>query len=100
MDSGYSVLMFCFSGAILLYAGLIARTKDTRLIARSWAARMDDKPAYARRFARVLAWTAIAPLLSGLVALCGDAAWVMPAALIVLVFSLILALFLALRKKG
>lgn len=68
MEYAYSILMFCFSGAILLYAGLIAPGND-ELIGRSWAAKMKDKKAYARQFAKLLALISLAPLLSGVVAL-------------------------------
>ena len=60
------ILMFIFSGAILLYALLLAWTKDVGLIRRSYAAKMKNKRTYAVQFAKVLALTAIAPALTGL----------------------------------
>ena len=71
MEYAYSILMFCFSGAILIYAGLIA-PGNVELIRNYWAVKMKDRKAYARQFAKLLALTALAPLLSGIVALiCG-----------------------------
>ncbi len=64
-----AILMFIFSGAILLYALLLAWTKDVSLIRRSYAAKMKDKKAYAVQFAKVLAVTSIAPFLTGIVGL-------------------------------
>ena len=61
-----SILMFIFSGAILLYALLLAWTKDIGLISRSYAAKIKNKKLYAVQFAKILAITAIAPALTGL----------------------------------
>ena len=58
--------MFCFSGALLLYAAVMALTRDDRMIARHYAAKMKDKKAYAAAFARKLAILALAPLAGGL----------------------------------
>ena len=60
------ILMFIFSGAILLYALLLAWTKDVGLIRRSYAAKMKDRKKYAVQFAKVLALTSIAPALTGM----------------------------------
>ena len=62
----FSILMFCFSGAILLYAGLLALTKDYQLIPRNHATDPKDKRAYAAAFARVMAVVALAPLSGGI----------------------------------
>ena len=61
-----SILMFIFGGAILLYAVLLAWTKDTGLIMRGYAAKMKNKKAYAVKFAKILALTSISPFLTGL----------------------------------
>ena len=61
------ILMFIFSGAILLYALLLAWTKDIGLIRRSYAVKIKNRKKYAVQFAKVLALTAIAPALTGLV---------------------------------
>ena len=65
----YSILMFCFSGALLLYAGLLAFTGDCDMIPKKHAAKPKDPRAYARAFARMLAVVALAPMSSGFLAL-------------------------------
>ena len=72
MEYGFPILMFCFAGALLLYAGLIAMG-NTGLILRYQFARVKDRRKYARQFGKILALVALAPLLSGVVALLGDA---------------------------
>ena len=71
MEYGFSVLMFCFAGAILLYAGLMGVTGDINLLGfrHRYAAKMKDKKAYAVMVAKILALTAAAPLVGGLVGL-------------------------------
>ena len=64
--SPFSILMFCFSGAILLYAGLLAVTKDYNLIPRNYTTNPKDKRAYTLALAKVLAVTALAPLSGGI----------------------------------
>ena len=91
MEYAYSILMFCFSGLLLLYAAALGATGDASMIVRSYAAKMRDPKAYARKFAGAVALAALAPLLSGLVAL---PHWYV-AAVIVLIVGLGLALFLA-----
>lgn len=65
MRYGFSVLMFCFAGMILIYA-LMVWHGGFNMIFRHWAVKVNDKKAYARRFAKILAIVAIAPALSGL----------------------------------
>ena len=66
----FSILMFCFSGALFAYAALIAVTKDERLIARNQASKANrkDGKAYAALFAKVLALVAVAPAHAGIAA--------------------------------
>ena len=71
MEYGFSILMFCFSGVLLIYAGLVA-LGNTGLILRYRAAKVRDKKKYARQFGRILALVACAPALSGAVAMLGD----------------------------
>ena len=61
----FSILMFCFSAALLLYAGLLALTRDIELIPRTGAAKIDDRRAYAAAFAKVIAVVALAPMSGG-----------------------------------
>ena len=63
-----SILMFCFSGALLLYAGLLALTKDYTMIPRNYAVKPKDPKAYAVAFAKMMALVALAPLGSGIYA--------------------------------
>jgi len=66
MEYGFSILMFIFSGAILLYALLLAWTKDVNLIRRHYAAKIKDEKKYAVQFAKLLAVVAAAPALAGI----------------------------------
>ncbi len=92
MDTGFSVLMFCFSGALLLYAALLAVTKDYMLL--PLRARISVKPknsrAYAFQLSKGVAVAAIAPALGGLAGL-----WNVTAGLAVTAVSLIICLWLA-----
>lgn len=65
----FSILMFCFSGALFLYAVLLYTTKDFKLIPRNYAAKTGDKKAYARKVAEIVALVAVAPAHCGYVAL-------------------------------
>ena len=57
----FSILMLCFSGALFLYAGLLALTKDYKLIPCSYATKVKDKCAYTVNMAKAVALTAIPP---------------------------------------
>ena len=85
-----AILMFCFSGALLLYAALLALTKDYKLIPRHHAVRMKNGRAYARKMAGVIALTAIAPLYSGIAAMLFNEA----VAMVVLVVEFVLTIWL------
>ena len=91
MEHGFSILMGIFAGAILLYAGLMALTKDYRLV--PYRARQSVKPKNEKRYmtqlAKAVALAALSPALSALAGL-----WNMAAALIVLIGSMILFLWL------
>ena len=58
----FCILMLIFSGAVLLYAGLLFLTKDYNLIPRGYATAPKDKKAYTMAFARMMAVVAMAPL--------------------------------------
>lgn len=73
MEKAYSIVMFIFSGALFVYAGLIAMG-NPQLIRRLYAAKVNDKKAYCRQFAKIMALAAVAPALSGLVGLFTDVA--------------------------
>ena len=69
MEHAYSILMYLFAGALLLYAGLLAVSNDAKLIPRNSAVKMTDQKRYATQFAKVIALTALAPALSGIAGL-------------------------------
>lgn len=91
MEYGYSILMGIFAGALLLYAGLMALTKDYKML--PYRARQSVKPknpkAYMTQLAKVVALVALAPALSAIVGL-----WSMLAALIVLIAGFVVSLWL------
>lgn len=91
MEYGYSILMGIFAGLILIYAGLMALIKDYRMLplrARVSVQPKDEKR-YMKQLAKVVALVALAPALSALTGL-----WNMIAALIVLVVSAIVFIWL------
>ena len=74
-----AILMLIFAGAILLYALLIALTKDTGLIRKMYAVKVEDKKLYAVKFAKILAVVSIAPALSGIAGLLSESVFLMGA---------------------
>ena len=91
---GYAILMLIFAGCLFLYAGVLAKTKDIKLIPRSNAVKIKDKARHAENVAKVTALAALAPLASALVARITDAA---AQSLIVLFIGLIFLLWLGVR---
>ena len=71
MEHGYSIIMAVFAGAILLYAGLMALTKNYNIL--PVRARQSVKPnnpkEYMAKFAKVTALVSLSPALSALAAL-------------------------------
>ena len=92
MEHAFSILMLIFAGAIFIYAGLTALTKELIMPQRyKQSAKMPDKKKYAVQFAKIMALVACAPLLSGAVGLfTGDAV-----AAIILCVTLIAAIWAA-----
>lgn len=86
MEYAYSILMGIFAGALLLYAGLMALTKDYKMLPyRSQQAVKPKNPRlYMTQLAKVVALVALAPALSALAGL-----WSLLAALIVLIAGLV-----------
>ena len=72
MDNGFPILMLIFSGALYLYALLLALTKDVQLIPRQSSARIPNPKAYALRFAGIMALVAFVPLAAGVAGLIYD----------------------------
>lgn len=91
MEYGFAVLMFIFAGALLIYAGLAALTKDYRILPVK--ARVSVKPkdpkTYTLQFSKVIALAAAAPALGGLFGLLHPVAGV-----IVLIAGLAAAIWL------
>ena len=71
MDHALSILLFIFSGALLLYAALMAITKNYKILpVRSQiSVEPKDPKAYTVQFSKVIALVAAAPALGGLIAL-------------------------------
>ena len=71
MEYGYSILMGIFAGLILIYAGLMALTKDYKML--PFRARVSvqpkDEKRYMKQLAKVVALVALAPALSALTGL-------------------------------
>ena len=89
MENGFPILMLLFSGALYLYALLLALTKDAGMIPRQDKARLPDPKAYARRFAGIMALVAFVPLAAGVAGLIyGD-----KRTLIVLIAGLVFSLW-------
>ena len=69
MEYGYSILMGIFAGLILIYAGLMALTKDYKML--PFRARVSvqpkDEKRYMKQLAKVVALVALAPALSVLI---------------------------------
>lgn len=91
MEYGFSILMFIFSGILLLYAGLMALTKnyDMLPVRARVSVEPKDKRAYAVQLAKVIALVAAAPALGGLVGL-----WNILAGVIVLIGSSVFLIWL------
>ena len=64
MRFAFSIIMFVFSGALLLYAGLVS--VDPSAMVRSYSVKTRDKKAYAKYLGKVIAVIALAPLLCGI----------------------------------
>lgn len=94
MEYGYSVLMGIFVAALLLYAGLMALTKDYNLL--PFRARTSVKPKDPKRYmtelSKVVALVSLSPALSALAGL-----WSMLAAMIVLIAGFVLFLWIGTR---
>jgi uncharacterized membrane protein YphA (DoxX/SURF4 family) len=91
MEHGYSILMAVFAGAILLYAGLMALTKDYNILpvrARQSVKPKDPKK-YMTQLSKVVALVSLSPALSALAAL-----WNMVAGVAVIIGSMVLFIWI------
>ena len=68
MEHAFSILMFCFAGALLLYGLILYWTKDIGLVPKSGATKTKETKVYAAQIGKIVAITALAPLTSGLIA--------------------------------
>lgn len=91
MEYAYSILMGIFAGLILIYAGLMALTKDYKMLPfrSTVSVQPKDEKRYMKQLAKVVAMVALAPALSALTGL-----WNMIAALIVLIVSAVVFIWL------
>ena len=91
MEYAYSILMGIFAGALLLFAGLMALTKDYKML--PFRSRQSVKPKdpkkYAFQLSKVIALVALSPALSALLGL-----WNNIVAVIALIVSMILFIWL------
>ena len=90
MEQGFSILMFIFAGVILLYAALMALTKDYNML--PYRARNSVKPknpkAYMVELAKIVALTGVAIAVGAAVAL-----WNPMFGAVVMIAGVILALW-------
>ena len=88
----FSILMWLFAAALLLYALILALTKDVGLIPRTGAVKIDDGKAYATTFAKAIAVVALAPLGSGIYGLFSTAF-----GMVMLFVNFVLCIWIAMR---
>ena len=90
MDNGFPILMFIFSAALLLYAGLMAVTKDYNLL--PYRSRVSVKPKnpekYCVQLAKIVALVAVMIAAGAAIAL-----WNAAVGAIVIVNSVVAALW-------
>ncbi|MBQ6065512.1 MAG: hypothetical protein IJK89_01700 [Clostridia bacterium] len=99
MEYGFSILMFCLAGGMLLYALLLYNEKkrpDLLIPRRVYTSRKNWAVPYARKLAKIVALCAVSPLLTGVVGLFAKPL----IAGIVFVLTLILFIWLGIRVTG
>ncbi len=90
MESAFSILMFIFSAALLLYAGLMAITKDYNLL--PYRSRVSVKPKNPKKYMVQLA--KIVALVAAMIAVgAAIALWNAAAGAIVIVVGVVAALW-------
>lgn len=97
MEYVFSIFMFIFAGALLLYAGLMAWQKDVKLLPLHLrpSIRPKDRKQYMVYLAKMTALCAAAPLVSGLAGLLSPLAGV-----VVLVAGIPVAIILGRKLFG
>jgi len=94
MNEGFPIIMLAFSGMLLVYAGLMALTKDYKMLPLRMrqSVKPKDSRKYMTQLAKVIAIVAAAPGLSGLLGF-----WNIPVAVVILIGGTILAIWLGTR---
>lgn len=97
MEHGFSILMAIFAAAILIYAGLMALTKDYNMLPlrATQSVKPKDPKKYMSQLAKVVALVSLSPALSALAAL-----WNMVAGLVVLIGSMVLFIWLGTKMMS
>lgn len=94
MEQGFSILMFIFAGALLLYAGLMALIKDYKML--PYRARQSVKPKNPKKYMVQLA--KIVALVAGMIAAgAAVALWNGAVGAVVMVVGVIAALWCGTR---
>ncbi len=91
----YAILMLFFSAALILYAEVLSRTKNARLIPRNHSVNTRDSSEYAASIAKIIGVTAIAPFASAIIALITGS---FALSFIVLIVVFILSIWIGIRK--
>ena len=65
MEYALYFVCFIFGGALLLYAVLLALTRNIRLVPRTYSAKIPDKEAYCKKIASFVAMVSLALLAAG-----------------------------------
>lgn len=86
MEYAYSIVMAAFAAGLILFGGLMALTRDYKMLPyRSRASvKPKDPKRYARQLGKVILLVSLSPALSALVGL-----WNIPAAAVVLIASMV-----------
>ena len=75
MEHAFSILLLCFSGALFIYAGLTALSKEIILLRRyTVSAKITDRKRYAVQLAKIICIVACSPLIAGGVGLLAGSA--------------------------
>ena len=94
MEYSFSILMFIFAGALLIYAALMAITKNYNILPMRATVSVNpkDKKAYTAQLAKVIALVAAAVAAGALVGLFN-----IPAGLVVMLIAVIAAIWAGTR---
>lgn len=68
MDNIFAIMTFAFGGGLLLYALALSRGNYNNIL-RNWATNPPDKEKYTKEFGKIIAFIALAPIISGILSL-------------------------------